>query len=236
MRGMLLVAGALAVAGGALAEQAIAPDKPNAVEFSAAPARFVRFVVYATSDGSAACLDELEVYPLNGSGNLARLPGAKAFASSCIDGFSIHKVEHLNDGEYGNSRSWVSAGTDLEWAQVELPHAADVAKVVFSRDRNGVFRDRVAVKFDVCVSLDGANWKTVKSVSAGIAGEMATNVIPSAVSPPEPREFDLETDPLRSAFLGEDLTLDVSKVANTRRVFGSRAIVLYEVDRQRSKK
>ena len=204
MRGMLLVAGALAVAGWALAQQAILPDKPNAVEFSAAPARFVRFVVYATSDGTAACIDELEVYAPNGTGNLARLPGAKASASSCIGGHSIHKVEHLNDGEYGNGRSWVAAGTDSEWAQVELPQQTDVAKVVFSRDRNGVFRDRVAVKFDVCVSLDGANWKTVKSVSSGVAGEIAMGVIPSVASPPEPRKFDLKSDPVRSAFLGEE--------------------------------
>lgn len=34
----------------------------------------------------------------------------------------------------------------------------------------------------------------------------------------------------RSAFLGDDLTLPVNKIANVRRVFGSRASVLYEVD------
>lgn len=106
MRVLMLVAGVILIAG---AEQAIAPDKPNAVEFSAEPARFVWFVVHATADGSAACIDELEVYAPNGTENLARLPGAKASASSCIDGYSIHKVEHLNDGEiqpngYANGR------------------------------------------------------------------------------------------------------------------------------------
>jgi len=202
MRVLLLLGGVVLVAGAA--QQAILPDKPNAVEFSAAPAQFVRFVVYATSDGTAACIDELEVYAPNGTGNLARLAGAKASASSCIGGYSIHKVEHLNDGEYGNGRSWVAAGTDSEWAQIELPQQTDVAKVVFSRDRNGLFRDRVPVKFDVCVSLDGANWKTVKSVSAGVAGEIAMGVIPSVASPPEPRKFDLKSDPVRSAFLGEE--------------------------------
>lgn len=39
----------------------------------------------------------------------------------------------------------------------------------------------------------------------------------------------------RSAFLGGDFDLPVNKVANTRRVFGSRAIVLYEVDEGDSK-
>ncbi|MCX5769638.1 MAG: discoidin domain-containing protein [Candidatus Hydrogenedentes bacterium] len=204
MRGMLLVAGALAVAGGALAEQGIMPEKPNAVEFIAAPARFVRMVVQATSNGNGACIDELEVYTPNGTANLARLPGAKASASSCIEGYSIHEIEHLNDGEYGNDHSWVAAGSDSEWAQIELPQETQVGRVVFSRDRNGTLRDRVPVKFDVCVSLDGAAWKTVKSVSAGVAGETALNIIPSSVDPPEPREFDLVTDPVRSAFLGEE--------------------------------
>jgi len=37
------------------------PDKPNAVEFPVQEARFVRFVILATT-GSEGCIDELEVY------------------------------------------------------------------------------------------------------------------------------------------------------------------------------
>ena len=44
-----------------------------------------------------------------GSRNLALLPEARAEASSLLPGYPIHQVEHLNDGWYGNSASWISA-------------------------------------------------------------------------------------------------------------------------------
>ena len=39
----------------------------------------------------------------------------------------------------------------------------------------------------------------------------------------------------RSAFLGEDTSLDITKIANVRRIFGSRANVLYEADIEEEK-
>jgi hypothetical protein len=142
------------------------PDKPNVVSFSAAEAKFVRFVVRATS-GSQACIDELEIYGADGKRNLALVGGgAKASASSCLAGYPIHKIPHLNDGLYGNAHSWIAASTGTEWAQIELPRAVKVSKVIFSRDRKGRFRDRVALHFDVMVSIDGKKWKTVRTVKA----------------------------------------------------------------------
>lgn len=204
MRGVSIVLVSILVAGAAYSEMVIVPDKPNAVEFAPETARFVRLVVHSTADGSAACIDELEVYAKGGEQNLARQTGAKPSASSCIEGYGIHRIEHLNDGQYGNSYSWIAAGTGIEWAQIELPKPAEVAKIIFSRDRNGVFRDRVAVKFDICLSLDGTNWKTVKAVSANAAGETIAGVLPGVAPPPDPRKFDLISDPVRSAFLGEE--------------------------------
>jgi hypothetical protein len=92
----------------------IEPDKPNVVSFPAAEARFVRFVIQASSQGEA-CIDELEVFGPDGGGNLALASaGAKAAASSCLPGYAIHQVAHLNDGRYGNSHSWIAAGTREE--------------------------------------------------------------------------------------------------------------------------
>jgi hypothetical protein len=138
----------------------ISPDKPNAFTFSPVEARFVRLMIYS-ADGQP-CIDELEVYDAGGKANLALASaGGKATASSCIAGFAIHQVAHLNDGLYGNSHSWIAASDTDEWAQIELPRAAMVAKVVFSRDREGKYKDRLPAELEIQVSMDGKTWRSV---------------------------------------------------------------------------
>ena len=111
------------------------PDKPNRIEFEAVEARFVRFVMPGNQP-SPPCIDELELYGPRDDTNLALArAGAKATASSCLAGYAIHQSPHLNDGLYGNSHSWIAAGTRNEWAQIELPRSVALARVVFSRDR-----------------------------------------------------------------------------------------------------
>lgn len=173
----LLAAGALAGAGlmeaGVLADAKVLPsfrvrpDQPNTVTFAPTPARFVRLWIHE-AEGGQPCIDELEVYGA-GEENLALANrGAKASASSCLPGHAIHQVAHLNDGRYGNGHSWIAAGASGEWAQIELPTEAAVERVVFSRDREGRYRDRVPVGFEVRLSLDGRQWRTVAAAGTGI--------------------------------------------------------------------
>ena len=96
--------------------------------------------------------------------------GAKATASSCLAGYPIHQIAHLNDGVYGNSHSWIAASEDNEWAQIELPVPAKVSKIVFSRDRDGRYRDRMPLGLEVRLSLDGKTWKTAAVVKAAQFG------------------------------------------------------------------
>ena len=139
----------------------VQPDKPNRLTFAPCQARVIRLVILEADNGQP-CLDELEVYGADETTNLALASaGAKASASSCLPGFPIHQVGHLNDGLYGNSHSWIAAGLGGEWAQIELPAPAVVSKVVFSRDREGHFQDRLPAQLEVQVSLDGQQWKTV---------------------------------------------------------------------------
>ena len=159
--------------------------------FAPTEARFVRLVVHNSLEGQP-CIDELEVYGPEGGKNLALASaGARATASSCLPGYAIHQIAHLNDGLYGNSHSWIAAGTRDEWAQIELPKTAPVAKVVFSRDREGRYRDRMPAWIEVRVSVDGSSWKTV-------ARESALPMLPEGPL----REEEL----LRYAFDCEDLT------------------------------
>ncbi|HNR98813.1 MAG TPA: hypothetical protein PKX48_07275 [Planctomycetota bacterium] len=146
------------------AAAAFEPDRPNAVEFPPARARYVRLVIPRSEQG-APCIDELEIYGPDGSLNLALAAGgAKASASSLLPGYAIHQVAHLNDGRYGNAWSWIAAGTGREWAQIELAAPAAVSRVVFSRDREGRYKDRMPAAVEVHLSLDGAVWTVAARV------------------------------------------------------------------------
>jgi len=142
------------------------PDKPNRIAFAPTEARFVRLVIRGSLQ-SQPCIDELEIYGPAGDTNLALAgAGAKAAASSCLAGYPIHRIAHLNDGLYGNSHSWIAAGTRNEWAQIEFSKPVSVAALVFTRDREGRYRDRLPAAIEIRVSVDGTNWKTVARSSA----------------------------------------------------------------------
>ena len=140
------------------------PDQANAIVFPPTAARFVRLTL--SSAGGEPGLDEVEIYASGSTNNLAlATAGAKATASSCISGYAKHKVEHLNDGLYGNDHSWI-AGADAGWVQLELAQPATVGRVVVSRDRTGAFRDRMPAVLTVEVSADGQVWRQVASVKS----------------------------------------------------------------------
>ncbi len=166
------------------------PDQPNRLRFATRETRFVRFLIHE-SQGGQPCLDELEVYGPDPDLNLALASrGARATASSCLPGYPIHQVAHLNDGLYGNPHSWIAATASDEFAQIELPNPALVSEVVFSRDRHGRFRDRLPAQFEVQLSFDGQHWTTVLRCGQRIA------------LPPQPTHLQL----LHYAFLSEQST------------------------------
>lgn len=184
LRGYLALIGLILAASLSAGEVALRPDKPNEFTFAPVEARFVRLAIL-TSSGQP-CIDELEVYADGTPENLALASaGAKVSASSCLSGYPIHQIAHLNDGKYGNSNSWISAGDAGEWAQIELPRPARIAKVVFSRDREGKFRDRMPLRLEVRLSLDGQLWQTVARV-AGKPQEKSAAPNAPLVALPEP--------------------------------------------------
>ena len=144
----------LCVLSGAVgAERPVFSDRPNRVAFAPQEARFVRFVVHDNTSVEP-CIDELEVYAEEDAENLALAEhGAKATASSCYPNNPKHQVEHLNDGRYGNGHSWIAAN-GTAWAQIELAESATIDRVIFSRDRENKYRDRVPSAFEIQVSMD----------------------------------------------------------------------------------
>ena len=144
----------------------------NVERFEPVAARFVRFTIQTVSNSIEPCLDELEVWstetpPRNVA---AADAGGKATASSVLPGSAIHRVEHLNDGRVGNGRSWISAEVGKGWAQVELPTTTTIDRVVWGRDREGVYRDRTPVRYTVEVSDEPGQWRLVASSADRIVG------------------------------------------------------------------
>ncbi len=133
----------------------------NEEVFAATEARYVRFTIEESSGGEP-CIDELEIYS-NGRNVALSSDGAKATCSSTLPGYAIHKLEHINDGLSGNAHSWISNEPGKGWIQIELPQTFSVSRIVWARDRDGQFGDRLATKYRIEVSLDGQAWAKVSS-------------------------------------------------------------------------
>jgi len=149
-------------AGGTTALRPQVSPQENVDAFPAVTAKFLRFTVLATNGSSQPCLDELEVFATDGS-NVART--AVPTASSTLPGYEIHKLEHVNDGRYGNPHSWISNERGTGWVQLAFKEPAEVHRVAWSRDRSPTptFSDRVATRYEIAVSDDGTAWRTVAS-------------------------------------------------------------------------
>ena len=133
--------------------------KLNIEEFPPLRAKFVRFSIERTGSG-LPCIDELEIF--SGRTNLALAgAGAKATSSGDFD-HPLHKLEHINDGKYGNARSWIADG-QRGWVQIELADAATIDRIVWARDREGMFSDRLAVEYRIESAVGPGDWQLLAS-------------------------------------------------------------------------
>lgn len=134
--------------------------KHNIETFEPRQAKFVRFTIEKTNKGQP-CIDELEVF--SDGKNLA-LAGAGAKATSSGDfKHPLHKLEHINDGKYGNARSWISAQHRGGWVQIELPDSARIDRIEWARDREGKYGDRLAVEYRIECAVKPGAWQLVAS-------------------------------------------------------------------------
>ncbi len=136
----------------------------NIEHFAPVAARYVRFTIHETTD-IEPCLDELEVFTAEAAPRNVALAsaGAKVTSSGDFPGNEFHKLEHLNDGRYGNDRSWISNERGQGWVEIELPQAATIDRVLWSRDRSPAprYADRTATRYEIAVSTDRQTWTVV---------------------------------------------------------------------------
>ena len=142
----------------------LAPNaRLNEEKFPPVLARFVRFTIHETSDNLNPCLDELEVFTTGErSTNIALASyGTKATASGTYPNSEIHKLEHINDGKFGNSRSWISSEPGKGWVQLEFPAPTRIDRIVWGRDREENFKDRLATSYEIEAGEDAKSLRRV---------------------------------------------------------------------------
>jgi hypothetical protein len=102
--------------------------------------------------------------------NLARGLGAEAFAADAISLYpDRHQIQHVNDGLYGNSHSWIG-GPQSHFIGIRLPGACRIEAVAFGRDNTGEFRDRCLGHYELqyttvaapSVETPAEHWTTIR--------------------------------------------------------------------------
>ncbi|MBI1176419.1 DUF1553 domain-containing protein [bacterium] len=137
-------------------------SKLNEERFTATEARAIRFTILATSSAEP-CIDELEVFDTNGVNVALASHGSVPTASGTLPGYEIHKLKHLNDGLYGNSHSWISDTSGGGWVAITFPQVEQIDRILWGRDRDEAFKDRVITRYKIEASSDLQSWNQIAS-------------------------------------------------------------------------
>lgn len=170
----------------------------NVEDFPPTIARRVRFTIRATSDGLEPCLDELEVFAPGANGSLVNVAlasaGTSVTVSSNFPGSAFHKQEHINDGRYGNERSWISNERGRGWVSVDFARDYKIGRINWSRDRHGHYRDRLPVDYAIEAETAPGRWAVLAGSQGRLpfarAGETAETRSGSLFSKQERRAAD----------------------------------------------
>lgn len=135
--------------------------RKNEERFPPRVARRVRFSISRTNNNSEACIDELEVY--SGTRNVALASEGAVATSSGDFVHELHKLEHINDGQHGNPRSWIVKRNDGGWVEIEFARPAKIDRIVWGRDRNGKYSDRLAIDYRIEAESESGVWTLLAS-------------------------------------------------------------------------
>jgi Protein of unknown function (DUF1553)/Protein of unknown function (DUF1549)/Planctomycete cytochrome C len=115
----------------------------------------VRFTILATNS-LEPCIDELEVFDSEGRNVALASAGATVTSSGNNVDPGRHELPFVHDGLEGNERSWMSSTTGSGWVEIGFAAPATVDRIVWARDRKGVYADRTAIQYRIELA-DGAD-------------------------------------------------------------------------------
>ncbi|MCO6457347.1 MAG: DUF1549 domain-containing protein, partial [Pirellulaceae bacterium] len=186
--------------------------RQNVERFPPTEARFVRFTIRQTNQ-SQPCLDELEIY--SGERNVALAAGGARATSSGDFKHPLHKLEHIHDGRYGNARSWIASQVADGWVRIELPEEAVIDRIVWGRDREGKYADRVPIDYRIEASRDGETWTLLASSADRLPFQSA--------EPGEPK-YDFAAFPADEAARGRALLEQFQRLTAERDALAADAL------------
>jgi len=135
----------------------------NVEDFPAVEARYVRFTILKTNS-LEPCLDELEIWSEKDRENVALASnGVRATSSGDYHDPATHQLEFINDGKYGNSRSWIARDVENGWVTLDLGKPAMIDRITWGRDREEKFTDRLALEYRIEVATESGHWIAVAS-------------------------------------------------------------------------
>src|SRR5207342_3141368 len=73
------------------------------------------------------------------------------------------KVAHLNDGKMGNGHSWISRVPGSGSITIAWPEPTTIDRVIWGRDRELVYRDRLPTEYELEVAMEPGGWQLVAS-------------------------------------------------------------------------
>ena len=120
----------------------------NSDRIAPIPARRLRLTILDTNRHEP-CIDELEVFDAAGQNVALASVGTKPTASGNLVTAGVHELEHVNDGHYGNGRSWIAATRTDAWVMLEFSDLVTIEQIVWGRDRTGKYKDRVATAYRI---------------------------------------------------------------------------------------
>ncbi|RBP37364.1 cytochrome c [Roseimicrobium gellanilyticum] len=139
------------------ASRAPISPKENVDRFARVKTKRLRFTIEATNN-LEPCIDELEVFNVTGNNIALATAGATITSSGDTVVADRHELRFLNDGVYGNSRSWMSNETGKGWLLVEFAEPHEIDRVKWGRDRTGRFKDRLATAYRIEIEQHEGQW------------------------------------------------------------------------------
>ncbi len=146
------------------AERPMINARENADRFAPIKAKRVRFTIKATNN-LEPCIDELEVFNTSGENVALATAGTLRKSGGDIGVAERHELRFINDGRYGNGRSWMASEKDKGWVELEFTKEQTIERVVWGRDREGKFADRLAIDYQIEIGDSAGQWHTVADAS-----------------------------------------------------------------------
>jgi len=146
------------------AERPPVNPRVNTDRFAPVKTKSLRFTIRETNN-LEPCIDEIEVFDASGTNVALAGAGTRVTSSGDTVVTDRHELRFINDGNYDNSRSWMSNTRGQGWVVLEFAREQTISRVVWGRDREGKFADRLATNYVIEVSDEAGDWRVVADSS-----------------------------------------------------------------------